>query len=125
MLNEKEVLIQFDRYGILNAVKYVKTETGFGLKECKYYVDRLVRLRADFDPTKGTIAWFNCADSLPPLVELEYTSSYFSEEVLTTDGLKVKAMMYHYTRDNEPLGWACPANYIPTHWAYINYPEQA
>lgn len=124
MLDDKEILTRYDRYGILDAVKYVKTESGFGLKESKGYVDRLVNTRANYDPTKGTIAWFK-SEQLPPVC-IEKTFYNYSDELLVIDETgevgKAKAVFYKggmlFTWKHHYKG-----EIKPTHWAFINLPE--
>lgn len=119
MLDDKEVLIQFDHYGILNAVKYVRTESGLELKKCKEYVERLVSLRANFDPTKGTITWFECTKLLP---KKDNRFSY-SDNVIVTDKVNIQIGSYcHNPAQGDPY-WHIHGDWTPSHWAFINFPE--
>jgi hypothetical protein len=120
MLSDKETLRLYDIYGILNALKYVKSESGLDLKSCKEYIERLINRRANIDIDKGTITWFS-VDKLPPIEYPELMGNP-SEKVLVwgKGGFPIQTYYVH-----DANCWFS-SNNIPfeiTHWAFINLPE--
>ena len=104
--------------GGLYAVKYMKTETGLPLKDCKAYLDKVV---AEPISLVGSITWFKCEDQLPPIAHEDYMGKP-SEKVLVwgKDGFPIQTYYVH-----DAKCWFS-FNNIPfeiTHWAYINEPE--
>lgn len=99
---------------ILPAVKYVKEVTGWMLKECKEYVEKV---RDKMIAGIGTITWFRCEDQLPPIeFEQDKTSKYV---LIWQPGLNPTIGQYNY----EIQSWLHYYHWQPTHWAYVNYPH--
>lgn len=75
--------------------------------------------------THGTITWYKCDEILPPSVDKNAISNC-SETVIVTDGIDIRTTYYVRSVHETNIGWmgqnTIPFN--PTHWAYINYPEQ-
>lgn len=117
MFDEKEFIRIMQTQGGLNAVKYMKTETGLSLKECKAYLDK--QLMAPIEGA-GTITWFKCKDGYPPQ-KFDDFGKYSDKVVVWGKGGWVQETMYSHTAKE----WYA-ANQIPftiTHWAFINLPN--
>jgi hypothetical protein len=119
MDNNEIIRLLKDDTSILPAVKYVKDQTGWFLKDCKEYVERI---RDQEMHSIGTIYWFRCEDQLPP--RLENNAFTYSATVLVTDGTFVKEACYCHSPAQGGPYWHINGDYKITHWSYINYPDK-
>lgn len=100
----------------LAAVRWLKEQTGLSLTDAKSYVDKL-----EVTTTEGTISWFSVSE-LPSLgKDGFYKKEGWSDDLLMTAparGIATGRCIIEIEAFRPSNG-----NWTPTHWAYINYPE--
>lgn len=118
---EQFIKILNESHSGLNAIRYMKQETGLSLTECKAYLDKVMQRKSELI---GTIAWFRCDDILPPTAaKSEFTN--LSVKVIVADKIHIGTSFFVRTVNETPVGWLGinDLGFNPTHWAYINFPD--
>ncbi len=114
-MKKEEVLKIIQSQGVLSAIRYVRTETGLPLQDCRDLINRM-KTDISINPI-GTITWYSCGIVKPPITDTELNAS--DSVLIWKEGCSIANATYNSVVDKF---FHVNGNWQPTHWAFINLP---